>query len=306
MDISPDALRKAREENANIAYQTFIKHIDENKDGLFCFFEGKDAPYYGLRIKIFAKRSSYFSLPCKGKKMVLKVHELISRHQVYDKYIKAFFIDRDFDSKLAASDPNIYETPTYSIENLYVTKNCVSEIFKHEFGLSEVDDDYKKALAIYNERLREFCQAMCLFNAWYATLKDRKNNENVETGVSLDAKPPKGYIYLSLDQVKCGYDIERIQGDFKGATTFDQVALTKKLEEFQNADMVNLFRGKYLMYFLISFLNLLITDSNTEKKYINRKLSYNTDANIAMSAFSQYAETPETLEEFLKRYAIAA
>ena len=49
--MTADQLRKAREESANVAYITFTKHIKADKLGLFCFFEGKDSPYYISRIK---------------------------------------------------------------------------------------------------------------------------------------------------------------------------------------------------------------------------------------------------------------
>lgn len=41
MNMSVDDLRRAREENANVSFMDFDKHIRENKDGLFCFFEGE-------------------------------------------------------------------------------------------------------------------------------------------------------------------------------------------------------------------------------------------------------------------------
>lgn len=85
-----DELRKGRSK-AQVAYQDFILHTRANKDGLFCFFEGKDNVYYIPRIKRFTNK--YHSIHCGGREKVLKVYELINHHREYDKYKKAFLID---------------------------------------------------------------------------------------------------------------------------------------------------------------------------------------------------------------------
>lgn len=164
MDVNE--LRRAREESL-APYQEFEKHIREDKLGLFCFFEGKDSPYYYPRIKQ-ATALTIFPIKCNGKKLVLKVYELIGYHREYEKYKKAFFIDRDFNESL--NNPDIFETPCYAIENFYTSIEVFKEIVKNSWGLSETSEAYKICLDLYSKRQQEFHQVTLLFNAWYACL----------------------------------------------------------------------------------------------------------------------------------------
>ncbi len=170
-----DELRKGRSK-AQVAYQDFILHTRANKDGLFCFFEGKDNVYYIPRIKRFTNK--YHSIHCGGREKVLKVYELINHHREYDKYKKAFLIDRDFNSPLSPPNPDIFETPCYSIENFYVSVNVFQEIIKNYFYLSEISQEFEICLQLFKERQKEFHQAVILFNAWYACLIDKKKKQD--------------------------------------------------------------------------------------------------------------------------------
>ncbi len=102
--MTVEELLRERDESANVAYMAFAMHVRSNKFGLFCFFEGKDSPYYRLRVRDVCK-DNYYPISCSGKSKVLKVYELINSHREYDNYKKAFFIDRDFDEP--NSNPNI-------------------------------------------------------------------------------------------------------------------------------------------------------------------------------------------------------
>ena len=51
--------------------------------------------------------SNYHNIHCGGRDKVLKVYQLISYHREYDKYKKAFFIDKDFNLDLTYITPRI-------------------------------------------------------------------------------------------------------------------------------------------------------------------------------------------------------
>lgn len=42
-----------------------------------------------------------------------------------------------------AMTENLFETPCYSIENLYVQRECLMKILQSEFGLNEIDMTFK-------------------------------------------------------------------------------------------------------------------------------------------------------------------
>ena len=247
-----EKLRKSTDK-AQVAYQEFCLHTRKAKAALFCFFEGKDNAYYVPRIKQFT--DNYQPIRCGGREKVLEVHSLIKNRAEYDKYKKAFFIDRDFNPPLPTHHPPIFETPCYSIENLYVSIGVFKEILKNEFCLSEVSDrDYEVCLTLFVERQKEFHSAVTLLNSWYACLINIRNAEGKQTGVSLDDKLPKNFINFTLASVSSNYDLATIRQTFPNALEVTEEALNKKLSDFYNCQCHKEFRGKYEMQFLLALI----------------------------------------------------
>lgn len=298
-----EELRKSRNK-AQVAYQEFALHTRKGKDGLFCFFEGKDNAYYVPRIKQFVE--NYHPIRCGGRERVLEVYNLIKNHLEYDKYKKAFFIDRDFNSPLPDHNPPIFETPCYSIENLYVSVDIFKEILKNEFPLSEVSDEaYEVCLMLFIQRQQEFHLAVKLLNAWYACLIEIRNTTGRKTGVNLDDKLPRGFIEFTLESVSSKYDLEKIKQTFPNATEVTNELLDQKLLEFSTCEQHKVFRGKYEMEFLLTLIQLILQDSNTSQKCLKQKIKFTFGEKIsneqAINIFSGYAETPESLIEYLKQ-----
>ncbi|EAW38384.1 DUF4435 domain-containing protein [Lyngbya sp. PCC 8106] len=301
-----EELRKSRNK-PQVAYQEFALHTRRGKDGLFCFFEGKDNAYYVPKIKQFT--NNYHTIRCGGRENVLKVYELIKNHREYDKYKKAFFIDRDFNSPLPPHNPPIFETPCYSIENFYVSVEVFQEIIKNEFQLSEVSDQsYNICLNLFIQRQKEFHTSVLLFNAWYACLIEIKNITGEQTGVNLENKLPKGFINFTLESVASNYDVEKIQQTFPNAIEATEERLNQKLAEFSICEYHKVFRGKYEMQFLLTFIELILQDSIKSQRYLKNKIKFTFGEKInneqAIKIFSAYAETPETLLKYLKEVTI--
>jgi hypothetical protein len=74
----------------------FTRYYKSYPLALYCFFEGEDSKYYGIRIKTIAMPDKYFFLSCGGKDGVLKIHQIISSEEYYKSSKAAYFIDRDF------------------------------------------------------------------------------------------------------------------------------------------------------------------------------------------------------------------
>ncbi len=296
MNMSVDDLRRAREENANVSFMDFDKHIRENKDGLFCFFEGKDSPYYRLRITQIWEEN-YYPITCLGKKKVKKVYELIKYHIEYNKYKKCFFVDSDFDPPLGISE--IYETPCYSIENLYTGVAIFSEILKSECQFSETNDDFRRCVSLYQELQNSFHNAMLLFNAWYACLIDQKHISKQETGASLGDKMPK-FVKISLDLVEADYNLSSLRARYPDALTVTDETVAQKMELFEQQNKGCIFRGKYELKFMLKIIEDLIEDSKNAKKIVTTPINYSINHAQALSQFSQYAQTPACLLEYIR------
>ncbi|MCB9033269.1 MAG: DUF4435 domain-containing protein [Chitinophagales bacterium] len=293
-------LRQSKDK-ATVAFQEFALSTKAYSNHLFCFFEGKDNPYYVPRIKSFTE--TIFPINCGGRDKVLRVFELISKQDVYNKYSKAFFIDRDFNNPLQNNRDIIFETPCYSIENLYVNINVFEQILIHDFQFSRNDTNFEVCISLFNERFKEFNSSVSLFNSWYACLIEIRNQSGKQTGVQLDEKLPKGLVNISLQNVASNYDFASIKQIFPESTDIDEETLNNKVREFKNCDSELIFRGKYQLEFLIALLQLIINDSKFEQHYIKSKINYSFDSVLnhkrALTLFTNYASTPESLNKFL-------
>lgn len=294
-------LRQSKDK-ATVAYQEFALSTKTYKDHLFCFFEGNDNPYYVPRIKNVTDK--IYPVNCGGRDKVLKVYELISNQEVYNKYSKAFFIDRDFNSPRQNDRNLIFETPCYSIENLYVNQSVFEQILIHDFQFSKNDTNFEVCISLFNDRFNEFNSSVTLFNSWYACLIEVRNQTEKQTGVQLEEKLPKGFVNISLQTVNTDYDLTTIKQIFPESTEIENEILDNKFSEFQNCESELVFRGKYQLEFLITLLQLIINDSKKEQYFVKSKINYSFDGALnhkrALSVFTNYASTPESLNDFLR------
>jgi hypothetical protein len=304
--MTVEEMRNARREKSPV-FTHYTLLTGKYPTHLFCFFEGNDNDYYVQRIRTFT--DDFKPLRCGNRNAVLDVHRLIAGHKEHEKYKKAFFIDRDFNPPLAATNPPIYETPCYSIENLYVSPEVFERILINKFHLSPGKEEEIKIIAVcmetYKARQNEFHAAVCLFNAWYACLMDIKNATGQEAGASLDEKLPKGFVEVSLQGVTSDYDLEKIKTTFPKATEVETEVLNRKVAEFSTCEQSKVFRGKYEISFLIGFIHLLLKDYEKGKHVVQKKLKFAfgdaSSLNIqqAIDIFSDCAETPKCLRDYL-------
>lgn len=298
-----EELRQSKDK-AQVAFQEFALSTRKFPAHLFCFFEGKDNAYYIPRIKRFVEK--YHPIQCGGRDKVLGVYRIITNLPEYKGYKNAFFIDRDFNPPLTPISPPIFETPCYSIENLYVSVGVFKDILTNEFHLSEVGDEelFNTCVSLFIDHQQEFHDAVTLFNAWYACLIEVRNTSGKPTGVNLEDKLPKEFIDISLQSITKNYDMDKIKATFPNATEVSEESLALRLITFQNCDSSKVFRGKYEMQFLIKFIQLLLQDANSSKNILKRKINFAFGDNItnqqAINIFEGYAETPVSLLEYLQ------
>ncbi|WP_329804716.1 DUF4435 domain-containing protein [Flavobacterium facile] len=298
MSLGVEQMRNSTMEPV-VAYTEFMNSTAKLTNHLFCFFEGKDNPYYVPRIK--KHTTDFHPIKCGGRSKVLEVHNLIKNQAVYNKYKKAFFIDKDFNETLSLQNPPVFETACYSIENLYVSQSVFKEILSNEFHLSETTNTlFEKYSKLYKERQDEFHSAVLLFNAWYACLIDIRNSDGIKTGVQLADKMDRGLIQISIDEVAQNYSIQDLKDKYPNASEIDGEVLNQKIEEFKNCDVSKMFRGKYEMEFLIKFIDCMLAESRLNRESITFPFASPLTNQQAISIFSNYAETPETLDDYLK------
>jgi hypothetical protein len=296
-------LIQAKEDSASVAYQTFVLLTSSSPNALFCFFEGKDAPYYHLRIKS-NYHGEFHYIKCGGKSKVKKVNELIKSHPQYKKFKKAFFVDRDFDKSIKDKLAEIYETPCYSIENLYCSKISLIELLKTDFQLTENSQEFKTILPIYDKLIKEFLEASLMFNAWYKLQKEKQEDTMTPNNVNLSESLIPDMIKVNLTAIIKDYDLNKILLKYPNSIPIANDELESKINELSKSDLAMSLRGKYILNFFIGFIRLLLSDANDPAKrtILTQKIKYNLDNSTALTMLTTYAASPTCLIDFIKQF----
>jgi hypothetical protein len=307
--MNVEQLREARK-GASVAYMKFTrkaKEIEDTSKMLFCFVEGEDSKYYSVRVDLICKELESEFFKCNGKREVLKAYHIIQEHDEYKKHQLAYFVDRDFDETIRNRYGNeIYETPCYSIENLYTTMEAFKKIIEHEFKLSEKDNDYEKCLELFKERQKKFHEEMRLLNAWIAYNKELYNKfEDNSLKLNLNNLRLKNLVVIKLEKVDSKYDVEELQEKYSDLEYFNREDLNESLEDFKGINAQKWFRGKFEIEFLRIFVAKLSEEisSNDQEYFSTRKrVSLNLTKRNIISELSQYATTPNCLIDYLSRF----
>ena len=276
--------------------------LNKSKENyIFLFFEGKDdSKYYYHRIMMSSKKGSKLKqYICNCKENVLKIYKKISDTTNEDSGItKLFFVDKDFDdnSKL---DKDIYITPTYSIENLYFTDKALKNMLINEMGTSEESESSKKDLNLAFTYLKtkryDIIREILFVNSCYSLQKNKYTSS----------------IRPNLNNIKKYKDIKNIKtiDDFYSkVSNYVELSSTEIEGEIKrlNSNPVELLRGKYFLNPMSKYINELVGFLNSKTKSIEMgyskayPVSLNVSEETILSNFSIYAETPDSLIEYLE------
>jgi hypothetical protein len=294
--MSPKELLERSRNSSTVALHKFILLHREFGTDLFCFYEGKDTHYY------FPKINEYFQekhhpIICGNKKSVIETFEKVIPK--YNNLKTAFFVDKDFDENIG--NEKLYCTPCYSIENLYCTENVLSRILKNEFMLLEIDEEYKEIMTLFNQNQEQFHNSIKLFNAWYATAKQKAKQNNTIVNVSLNDKFPKDFVLIKIGNITSNYNLSDILEKFPDSIQITEEELAPKLKYFEENSNTYIFRGKYEIEFFQLFLKYLIEDANKNNTIIKSKTKFNIDNAQILSQLSQYSETPNCLKDYITK-----
>lgn len=297
-ELSVDEMRKKRG-ISEVLYKKFTESNAYFGSHAFCFYEGEDGKYYNSRIAKYW--GSDFIPQVAGKKSeVLKVMKKIQSDPLYSDVSTMFFIDRDYDESLANTNDDLFETPCYSIENLYAQESVFSHIIQSEFGLSLIDPDYHKCLADYRMRLQEFIQIIIRFNA----IVKYQHQYAPEITCQFSKVKTSHLANIQIGQVVIAerYDeqITKLVSQLSADTNIlEQIENKLRLES--NPCLV--LRGKNQLDFMVVVIKTL-KELNASGDYFSRRLN-NVHINLSenrLSELSQYAITPPELNEFLEKH----
>lgn len=298
MSITAAKLKEAKSRHV-VPWHFFLQEYGKNPKSLFTFFEGEDNKYYSAYIRAIINPSSISPITCKGKSSLLKIRELqqLNKGDAWT----AYFVDRDYGIS-TTSDPGIYTTKGYSVENLYVSKDAFSRILINEFKITPDENDkeskYIFITDMYERRLNECLLLLTEINAWLMLQKKThiQNNSQKPFSVSSKIKPSK-LLEIKLSKVKKTYEISQIESQ-TNTESIPQNLIDIHKNTYNDLWMC---RGKFLAHFLVSFLRQLIEGLSTcsidptwEKHRCGLQVSKNY-----LSELSQYADFPDCLRNYL-------
>lgn len=297
--MSVNNLRSSRDK-AVVVFTEFTRSYKQYPSALYCFFEGEDSKYYGIRVQNIARPEKYIHFECKGKEGVLGIHKMLSSRKYYENAKTAYFIDRDFDRPISESGLNgIYETPCYSIENFYTSVECFSRILRNEFKLMESDENFARCVDLYLKLQAEFHDAVELLNTWIACQRDNSSNLNISDISVLN------FVKVELDKITVRYVIDDLNAKFPKAISISQAELNERQNELTSSPRQKNFRGKFEIEFLLTFLQKLMSEANQGNyPYFTRKVKVvlSCSKRTIISDLSQYADTPNCLYSYLDSF----
>ena len=258
---------------------------------------------------------------CKGKRNVISLWRKIKSNIKYKSVISCFFVDKDYGVNPEKYDKSVYETPSYSIENFYVTLDAMKNILVKEFGINAIDSDYSKTLQDYDERLNEYRNILAGLNTFIICF------QKLSASLKLDKFKLDDFVHIDIREIKVlkemsfknlnDYYLKKLNNECKQGRKYSEENLKNYLEvidsvesmfmkEFEvvNNNLENLSHGKFELHFFKKVLGNLKT-LNDKKDYFSLKresISLDTNSKNLLSILSKYAYTPKCLKEFLNIY----
>ena len=297
-EMTLDQMREQR----NVSGALFKKFTEAHHffgSHAFCFFEGEDGKYYNSRIEDVLGEN-YIPYVAGNKKEVLRIKRKIQADPLYDNVCTMFFVDRDYDEPLGNTDKDLFETPCYSIENLYAHESVLSRILRSEFGLNVADSDYHKCITDYRLRLNEFNQHILKFNA----VVKYQHQHAPEVVCAFSSIQTSHLVKITIDEVTKGtrHD-EHIAKLLEKLNVDDGLLATIECGLLSEGDPCFVLRGKNQLDFFVSMINIF-RDLHSSGGYFSEKrngVRVNLTKN-RLSELSQYAITPPELISFLEAH----
>jgi hypothetical protein len=169
-----DLLRGARSSRVATVHK-FLTNYDPNSDRIYAFVEGDaDEAFYRAQIqKYTSDERKVYTYNCEGKTGVVEAYEnIVTKYPECQRVL--FFLDKDVDDIVGVqwpTDPRIFVTECYSIENYVINKQAISRYFKDYVKIRRVDVDIEIVLEQFEKDLAQFHQMMIPLMAWIIIMK---------------------------------------------------------------------------------------------------------------------------------------
>jgi hypothetical protein len=252
---------RTAKETFRTALHEFLKICDplQEPNKVYCFVEAEaDKIFYNTKIIGIANISPYTFI-CNNKNNVISIFNDLRTRSTYRTVKKGFFIDRDFELNILPKE--IFVTPYHSLESFYVQLDTVEVILEDIFKFSKDSKNFIKAMGSFKRLSGIFHEKVLLLNVFLccqAVLYDPSK----EVHLHVDNKMDKIFDNIVLKDLAGISDLDSINTKEKIETIFQTVVIgedlwERKKLEFEKANASQVFRGKFELKFLFSFIKRL-------------------------------------------------
>lgn len=251
-----DQLRQSRDSTSTVFYD-YLNACSRISHGVFAFVEGRDDPaYYRPIIRRHLKHNvSYLVFGCGGKSQVYEIRsKVLLRRSEGHCYL--FLVDKDLDDIVASetdqSEPDIYTTKTYSIENEFVNRSMVEDVCIEILGMSP-GPAIEDVLNRFSNELLRFHRAATILMAWIVSARNsgfRPQLNNLRIGQFLRVTDELRLVHVKPLRA----DLARQLNVPESTITFKEAArLARKL--WRTYEPKAYVRGKFEIWFLSTFID---------------------------------------------------
>ncbi|UCJ18598.1 DUF4435 domain-containing protein [Pseudomonas sp. MM211] len=287
----------------------FVEYIKTRPaDGLskaVMVLEGKDDPkFYTPKFSSLLNRE-WTSISVGGKSKVLELRKKIRSHPKFFNDLTFFFVDRDYDQTITFKDT--YVTPTYSIENLYCSRETVKRLIEAECGLTR--SDITNRLEIIDFLLEEYeslrkkfhtSRSVKFLNSVFYYVRTQKQNKKISLDkvLKLEALIEKDKLKIILTKNELFIKNRKIEREdyIKAIANSSWLAIAN--------NPADRFRGKQEILILRLYVRELKNSGSIANKALAKFGMKICTENPSMSdhilsTASQYVPSPRCLTKFL-------
>ena len=176
-----DDLKTARSGRTTVLHE-FWTNYDPNRPRVHIFLEGHDDVvfYKSILEKYLEGKRPVYAYRCDGKQHVYDAFGQITAKLPHSRQI-LFFVDKDIDDILGQpwpTDPRIFVTDVYSIENYLVSRDAVSRFIDNFIQFRNVAFQRDAVLDQFDQQLSKFHRLVTPLMAWiiYSRRQGQKPN----------------------------------------------------------------------------------------------------------------------------------
>jgi hypothetical protein len=298
-----DLLRRSRSTPVATLHK-FLTHYDPATKRIYAFVEGEpDRIFYRMYLEKYASSpSEIFVYNCEGKSKVYDAYRDVAKRYPDCRRV-LFFIDKDVDDIVGVvwpSDPRIFTTGCYSIENYVICDETCGRYFRDFVKIRRVEIDLMSFLEEFSRERKKFHALLLPVMAWVIAIR-RRGGRIVLTNVNLDELFILNGTTVSRrrDRTPVSY-LENFRQPGGSSPNWKEVrAICRELKRLDSRSYA---RGHFESWWFMKFIRKVCEDLTRVVSEAGGSVSFS--ASLAESNFIQIlcagVPAPSALETFLR------